>query len=306
MKDRQLQSDAGNARIPLISDALHCISMTALVYLRSSFGYLYFRPKSVFFAFAWAQMLFSIYAWCEPHAWLKYQAEVIFGIGAIGLYLIHFALSVSSQIQRTAERDAYSGTSHLLRFFPKKEQASKPSAELTVHLWLEPACVFFAAAALRFAFSERHLSMWLFLTAFALWCKEAINYWQHIRFHKRQEDVFAEAEDALDNNPGTASPPAPNPSPDARKAKVKRARNRKDDADERRFAEVLRMMPPYTLAQAEENFRTLIKDSHPDTHDSSPESTTRSTELNAAILHLFPLDTVPMLVDSMANQVAAI
>lgn len=70
----------------------------------------------------------------------------------------------------------------------------------------------------------------------------------------------------------------------ARKARVKRQRSSgKDLATERRFAELLRLSPPYSLEMAEEHYRALIKDKHPDTQGETAESTSRTVKLNAAI-----------------------
>ena len=54
-------------------------------------------------------------------------------------------------------------------------------------------------------------------------------------------------------------------------------------SSETRFAEMLRLLPPYTLDKAEENFRTLIKLEHPDATSQSPEHNARAADLNDAI-----------------------
>ncbi len=72
-----------------------------------------------------------------------------------------------------------------------------------------------------------------------------------------------------------------------RKAKVKRQRAGMTPAEEmlqeRHHAEVLRLLPPYTLHQAEDNYRALIKLDHPDANDGSEVSTLRTAKLNEAV-----------------------
>ena len=46
---------------------------------------------------------------------------------------------------------------------------------------------------------------------------------------------------------------------------------------------MLRLRPPYTLANAEENYRALIRLEHPDGHENSPESNAATADLNEAI-----------------------
>src|SRR5690606_22769981 len=69
MKDRQAEPSPSQPRIPLLSTLLHCVSMTVVVFLRSGFGFAYFRPRSVFLAGIWAFALFTVYAWNEPAVW---------------------------------------------------------------------------------------------------------------------------------------------------------------------------------------------------------------------------------------------
>jgi hypothetical protein len=282
MKDRQLPAESATAHIPVVSPALHCVAITTLVYLRSSFGYLQFRPRSVFFALAWCQVLFAIYAWNEPRVWAKYSAEVIFGIGAIVLYAFHFFRNTTAQVTGRAESDSYSGTSHLLRFVPRKRDSDTLHREVITHLVVEPAAVLCAAFLLRFAAREHPLSTWLTIAAGAMFLKALTAHWQDIRRRKKQGDILRDADETLDPAP-PQSRSEEAPKPGARKEKVHRQRAQTAAREEDRFAELLRLMPPYTLEQAEENYRRLAKEVFPDANQGDAESTKRAADLNAAI-----------------------
>lgn len=284
MRDRQVELPGGQGGIPFVSPFLHCVSMTVLVYLRTSFGFVYLRPKSVFFAFSWAFLLFTVYAWNEPEVWQEYHRVCFFGLGSVGLYCFNLSGAFLRELKRKGEHDRFSGRSHpftLLRWLGK---GMSPRLEMIQHLWVEPAAVLFAALAIRLGFGERHLSVWLCLAATCLWTKEALNYWQDLRQAKRRDDIFAETEESVEST----SPNTPNFEPPmaARKARVKRQRNASDDpATQRRFAELLRLLPPYTIANAEAHYRALIKEEHPDTHAEDAESSPRTAELNAALAY---------------------
>jgi hypothetical protein len=281
MKDRQVEPSGVQPRIPVISPLLHCVSMTALVYLRSSFGFVYLRPKSVFFAFSWAFALFTVYAWNEPEVWQQYRAGCFFGIVAIALYYSHLLIAFVRELYHRGEHDHYSGKSHPIQFMRWTGRVPNPHFEMNVHLWAEPLAILVAALILRFVLGERHLSTWLAFAALCLWFKEAFNYWHHLRQKKRQGDIFDDAGDTVE--PPSANPIQQEPPKASRKARVKRQRSADQDLDhERRFAELLRLLPPYTLAAAE-HYRALIKAEHPDANDGTPESTTKSGELNEAI-----------------------
>jgi hypothetical protein len=223
MKDRQVEPSGVQPRIPVVSALLHCVSMTALVYLRSSFGFVYLSPKSVFFAFSWAFALFTVYAWIEPQVWTEYRAACLFGIGATALYWLHLLIAFIRELYHRGEHDQYSGTSHAVRLMRQTERTPNSPFEMNMHLWAEPSVVLIGALALRFVFGERHLSAWLVFTALCLWCKEAFNYWHHLRHGKRQQDIFGDAGDTVES-------PSPNtihiqPPKAVRKPGVKRKRN---------------------------------------------------------------------------------
>ena len=73
MKDVQVPLAGGEQRIPILSPVFHCCAMTVIVFFRYSFGFEFLRPRSVFFAFSWAFVLFTVYAWNEPAVWAAYR-----------------------------------------------------------------------------------------------------------------------------------------------------------------------------------------------------------------------------------------
>jgi hypothetical protein len=284
MKDRQIHTVGPQPRVPIVSAVLHWFAIPAIVYLRSGFGYSYLSPKSVFLAFSWATVLFAIYSWIEPGAWQTYWALSSFGIGAVVLYGSQLLFAVWSETRKTGEHDFFSGTSHILRLPGLTHLKSTSKAETVIQLWIEPFVVLVVATMLRGFFAERLLSKWLLLVAVSMWCKEFINYWYDIRHLKKQRDVFADAEETMAGNPSEEN--LPTPSGKGRKPRDKRPRangSAKDDEEERRFAEVLRLMPPYDLQQAEQNYRALMKGCHPDPNDASAANTQRAALLNDAI-----------------------
>ena len=183
--------------------------MTALVYLRSSFGFVFFRPKSVFFAFSWALLLFDIFAWNEPDRWREYRAVCIFGTGTVILYWLHLFTAISRELYRSGEDDHYSGASHGLRLakFPGIGDAV---SEKNLHLWGEPAAVLVLAALLSIVFGERHLSKWLVFVAACMVCKEGMNYWFSVRRDKIEEDMMGDVKGKGEGLPGDhPAPEAP-------------------------------------------------------------------------------------------------
>lgn len=268
--------------IPILSPALHCVAMTALVYLRTSFGYTFLRPKAFFFLFTFLFALFFIFAWNEPLVWRGYRAVCVFGAGAVVLYWTHLFLTFSSEWRKKAREDHYPGTSHMKRF---ASQVGRPTIpEGTLHFWVEPGIVLFVSAVLRIAFGERHLSAWLAFVALCMVGREAINHWTAVRRRKAGGEGRRAAEqqgDALSDDSPTPEPPKP-----TRTEPVNRERKRADAgevAEEQRFAKILRLRPPYALDKAEENFRALVKLEHPDAHENSPESNAATAELKEAI-----------------------
>lgn len=293
MKDLQAERSAPG-RIPFISPLLHCAAMPALVYLRSSFGYVFLRPKSVFFAFSWAFVLFCAYAWAEEGMWEKHRSPCLFGAGALLLYWGHLFVAMSQQLYRRGEHDQYSGTSHLLRLLralgmvglESRLGMTSTKTEKHLQLWGEPLLVLLAATLLRLGWGERQVSWFLPWLAAAMLLKETLNLWLEVRRQKIQSDTMGDAREQGEMM--REDEPAASEAPKAtRKAWVKRQRSATSSAaeaeKERRCAELLRLLLPYRLEQAEENYRLLIKAEHPDTHNGSAESTSLAIELNEAV-----------------------
>jgi hypothetical protein len=230
MKDRQMPLDGGEPRIPVLSAALHCAAMTDLVFLRSSFGFVFLQPKSVFFAISWAFVLFAIYAWCEAEVWTAYRAACFFGAAAMLLYWTHLAQAFARELGEKGRHDRYSGTSTALRILRLVGMSTSDRAERAFQLWGEPSVVLLAAFILRIAFHERHLSAWLYVAAGCLWCKEALNSWFELRSRKRQKDIFEDADDTIDPQSGAARETQAPPKA-TRKPRVKRERRAGDSPD---------------------------------------------------------------------------
>ncbi len=284
MKDRQIHTAGPQPRIPIVSSVLHWLAVPAIVYLRSGFGFSFLSPKSVFLAFSWATVLFAIYTWLEEAAWQSYWALSSLGISAVILYVTHLIIAFTRETRRTGKHDFYSGTSHILRLPSLTQFRGIARIELAIQMWVEPFIVLVMATMLRGFFAEHFLSKWLLLVAIAMWGKEFINYWYQLRHRKKQEDVFSDAEETMEGNPSATQFAAP--SGKGRKPREKRQRASGAGGqgdDERRFAEILRLMPPYDLQQAEQNYRALMKTCHPDPNDESAENNERAAELNDAI-----------------------
>jgi len=270
-------------RIPVLSPTLHCIAMTALVYLRASFGFTLFRPRTIFFALSVAVAVFDYIAWHEPDLWQGYRAVCTFSGGAVALYWLHYGICLVGQWRRKSEPDDYSGRSHALRVL-KSFGISMPAMQMHIHLWVEPAAVLLFAATLRYAFNEHHLSAWLVLVAACIIGTETLNYWTEIRREKIAKDITAEAEDrgkTLESDqPITEAPQAARVAGQTIPRKVVLS---EEEARAKRFGEVLEITEPYDLDEAEANYHRLIQLHHPDTHGNSSESNQRTAELNEAI-----------------------
>lgn len=281
MKDRQVHARPPALRIPIVSTVLHCVSMTTIVFLRSDFGYAYLGPKSIFLAFIYALILFAVYAWNEPEVWQIYWAFCGFGIAAALLYLTHLFTAITREIYRVGKHDHSSGISHMLRAIGAKRWA-KPH----MHIWVEPVIVILIAILLRTVWSETKLSGWLMLVAPSLAVKEALNLWFQLRQKKRHHDSQDDAIDIFDEDPRMQEAEAPKA---VGRERVKRPRTNKtsaeDDLKERHFAQILRLMPPYTLDAAEQNYRQLIKEVHPDPNEQNSHNNALAAQLNDAIAH---------------------
>lgn len=287
MKDRQSASAGALARIPILSPVLHWMALPVIVLLRSGFGFSFLGSKAVFLSCVWAAGLLFIYARIEPGAWTKWWAFASFGIAASVFYITHLLIAFSREKNRRAKHDYDAGTPHLLKLLGGANLHS-PRLELAVHLWLEPAATVFAALVLRGVFSERILSGWLVLVAASLWLKAFINWWYGIRSEKKHSDIMEDAGEKVAESAGGVSVPLPNA--DGRKERVRKPRTEKPppvspgkEETEWRFAQVLRLMPPYDLQQAERNFAALINNCRPGCSSETPIEPQSANELVEAI-----------------------
>ena len=155
---------------------------------------------------------------------------------------------------------------------------------MNLHLWIEPAAVILFAAALRFAFNERHLSTWLFFVAPCMCFKEALNYWTEIRRGKIAKDINEEAEERGNElGSGKATTEAPQAARVGEQTMKRTVVLSEEEERALRFAALLGITEPYDLEEVEANYRERIQRVHPDTHDNSPESHQQSADLNEAV-----------------------
>ncbi len=283
MKDRQPPSSAPNLRIPILSPVLHCLAMPVIVYLRSSFGFSYLRPRSVFFALSWAMALFCVYVWHEREVWGRYWAVCMFGAGAILLYWTHFLVAFFRELYRRGEHDHDSGTSHLLRLLRLRKKLFTPLFEMNWQIWAEPGLVLMMGIVLKLITGEKLLSSWLMITAPCLSLKECLNFWLQLRQKKRHEDAQEDAFELIGEDDAGSEGPIPLP---ARHERVKRQRISGQSAEEeltiQRFSKLLHITPPFTLATAESSYRQLVKQFGGD-GELTPDQATKFSELNEAI-----------------------
>ena len=283
MIDRQPAAPDPTPRIPIVSDVLHCVSMTALVWLRSGFSYVFLGPKSVFFAFSWAVMLMSYIARHEPAIWPDVRALCIFAVGGAILYWIHLFYAWTRELRRT---DAYSGTSHLLFFTKWTTESWYWKLETKIQMVAEPVVVLVVAVILRTIFSEHHLSAWLVVTATAMSAKSALNYWFEVRRQKRREQMREEIEQESElkhEQAGRDSEPPKTTRKPPKQRQRTRAISPTANDDEKRYAELLQLPDSYDLETVEQAYRDVIKRVHPDTHGDSEEATRRTAALNEAV-----------------------
>lgn len=222
MKDRQVEQLPAQFRIPFVSAFLHCVSMTALVYLRSRFGYAYLRPRSVFFAFSWAFTLFLIYAWTEAEVWRKAWPVCLYGTTTVALYWAHLATAFVSEVKSRAKHDNESGTPHFHQLVKRLGKDVTQRMAINLQIWGEPLLILLAGLLLRWPVGEKYLSAWLIIVAPCLCAKECFNFWFLIRHKKRRKDSIEDAEDMFDH---TATQPELTSGVAVRKDKVKRTRS---------------------------------------------------------------------------------
>jgi hypothetical protein len=262
MRDKQATASLPSGRIPVISPVLHCLSMPILVFWRRKFGYAYLSPKSVFFASIFANCLFSYMVWNDPVLTPTYAALATFGVFASVLYTFHFLACVGSEVGRGSEHDQFSGSSRIIAILPSEQ---REKAEGLVHGAVEPALTILLGAI----FWANILGKVLVVFGLALGCKELIRYWLSLRGDKRVSDSMNDAKDISKINPSAAKPLLPTAG--RTEQEIYTRRYEKDLDEEARYAEILRMLPPYTFADAEANASRLAENIDPETRGSKEQ-----------------------------------
>lgn len=279
MKDRQVSRKPDTAHIPVLSPFLHVLAMPALVLLRHDFGYLFLRPKSIFMALIWAFVLFSIYTAWEPDRW-RANAPLCWFLAVSSLaYLFHLTRSIISQWGR-APHDQFAGRTILFPFRGR---------EGVVFLIVEPVLTVVAGIAVSVIVpSGGSLFRFLLWSAVAMFLKEGINQWAKVRKVKHQLDATADAEESMTkvmeerDSPlqKRRKKPVSSRRPRERRVRV-RVETDEDEALEKHAA-ALRMLPPYTLEKAEENYRTLVRELFPDEVEQSAKDHEEMIQLTDA------------------------
>jgi len=265
MKDRQISRKQELGRIPVLSPVLHVLCMPVLVALRHDFGFQFLRPKSIFLALIWAFLLFAIYSKSEPERWRSHSWVCAFFAVASILYLFHLTRAMSSQ-WGNPPHDQYAGRTLLVPF---------RKLEWKTFLIVEPAVVAVVATLMHFVPSSGLLSDLLFIVAGAMVAKEAINQWGKKRKENQLVDITKDADDSMKKVVEKREWPTwkwKQKASSSRKPRKSRERNRNEPDPkelEEQHAVVLRMMPPYVSEQAEQNYRGLVREFHPDEENQS-------------------------------------
>ncbi|MAS94881.1 MAG: hypothetical protein CMO55_16925 [Verrucomicrobiales bacterium] len=278
MKDAQIKRKAESAHIPVISPVLHVMVMPVLVLLRHDFGYLFLRPKSIFLALIWALLLFAVYSLFESTRWSRGALFFWFcTFSAIG-YVGHLIRAMVSQWGK-AQHDQFAGRSFL---------SLLGLADWKVFLWGEPVLVLVVSTGLRIVAGANSLSGYLLFAALAMFAKEGINQWARVRKVKQQADALEDTEDTMTEVAEKREPP-PLPASvvgTSRKPRQQRSRVRVESASEgdlEKYAAMLRLIPPYSLQQAEGNYKALVRQFHPDEVNRTAEQNASLAALNEAI-----------------------
>lgn len=279
MEDKQLLRKPVSTSIPVLSPILHVLAMPVLVFLRHDFGYLFLRPKSIFLALIWAFVLYAAYSFYEPEIW-NANLYVSLSCGSCALiYVVHLIRAVVSQLGK-APHDQFAGRSHF-------QFLGIP--ELILFLWFEPILVSGVAIFFQFTGKGHYFSQVLGMLALTMFAKELINRWSQLRKGKQQVDATDDAEEIMgkvanDRDSGVSVKASVGSSTRRARQKRKRARGAVGESEDavETHAVVLRMIPPYTLEQAESNFRSLVKQFHPDESEQDPEGNAGLVELTSA------------------------
>lgn len=255
MKDRQIEKKLESSGIPLVSPLLHIIAMPALVILRRDFGLNFLRPKSILIAICWAMLLFAIYSFFEPAWWNAHPALYSFIFVAGIFYVGHLLRSFFSQWTK-APHDQFAGSSWF-SFTGIKDRK--------IALIIEPLFILALAFGLQKVTNQPSVERGFIYIATAMFSKQFINSWGQLRKVKQQLDATSDAEETMeivsDDREGKVNQKAHKSPPTTRKKRANRQRHSiSEEAIESQIethAIQLRMMKPYSLKKAEENYHLL-------------------------------------------------
>lgn len=279
MKDKQARAAAPAHEIPIISQLLHFASMPVIVFWRSGFGYSYLRPKSVFLASCFACFVASYIVHNDAILADRFGAVSKFLVLSSTLYLLHLLRSLWLESRAKAKHDQYSGTSYLTSILSASGvDAKRIGMTQTI---AEPILTLLVGFVIQKNFSQ-NLGSLLFWIGWAFFLKELIRSWLTLRRRKRQSDNIEDAEETAPSIPDEKHPATSNRKPRRNRQRTALPENSSVET-QRRYAEILRLLPPYTVEDAEKNFRTLIKEVHPDTHGGSDETSQRTRDLTEAL-----------------------
>ncbi len=279
MKDKQAPTASATYSIPLLSPLLHHLAMPVIVFWRYHFGFSYLGRKRIFLASIWACMLLTYIVWNTPDLKDKYGSLAVFFCMSSALYLFHLVSSFRGELSKSGKHDQYSGDSHLSRlwivFLARKKHL--------IHCAVEPIFTCIIGIILTQTKASQALGKFLIFVAVCLLVKESLNAWLTLRRGKRHSDLTS---DITEEYP-EANSEVPPIGTTTRRPKTKRQRDVSElltiDPEEWKHAQTLRLMPPYTLAAALENYRILIKQAHPDLHSGNTDATAHTQNLNEAM-----------------------
>lgn len=270
MIDRQVRESSADPRIPILSDILHMVSMTVIVFLRCDFGLSFLRPRSIFLAIGWPITLFTIYAWQTRYSnqhWNHWQPELIFAVSAFGLWLLHLLIAGIRQVNKARPHDLYSGSSWVHLPALSADSKRKEKLEAAQRILLEPGIVLIASFLASTKLSSPLLGNWLFITGALLFFKESLNYWNTIRKAVRTQDSIEDAKKTLEPQANQDSEAAPLRNKGSNKETSASPPPSEEVKSARHYARLLGMQPPYSPDKAFKLYREKVKATHPDVSD---------------------------------------
>lgn len=269
MIEEQISAPLPSGKIPIISPILHCFAMPVIVFWRRNLGYSFLSPKSVFLSSIIGVLMLSYIVWNDPFFREKYLELAIFSLSASILYLVQLVRAISKQSTRTAEHDQDSGISRISVLLSK---FAKP--QRIIQGVIEPLFTIILGLFLRF----NPLGEILIFMGAAFALKELIRYWLTTRREKRMQDSLVDANTMVEKmKPVTKNARASDKGRTDEETHTRKFH--KDAAEESHYAEILRLLPPYSIEGAEANFAALFESINPE----SPNAKETIRRLDEAI-----------------------